>query len=216
MGGFNNRSDEQLAEGVGKMIAKHDTDGDGRIDKNEFANLYVDLKATRDDKDKMLGMFGPLATVMGEMARVISGDTRVDKSAAKDLSSDQITAYRGAFEMADTDGDGAVTKEELMNALRAQEAARGKESNLSEAALQKRTDKFFEEFDFDHNGTLDFEEFCMVCADVDTWAKENHYTEKAKYLGPLAFIIAQVHNDSRASNTAPMASELEAEVGTKV
>ena len=70
------------------------------------------------------------------------------------------------FRMYDIDNDGFITNAELFMVLKLMIG-----NNLGDTQLQQIVDKTIQQFDFDGDGKISFDEFCSAVGDLDTYKK---------------------------------------------
>lgn len=72
------------------------------------------------------------------------------------FSQEELDSMRVTFESMDTDGDGTITKEEFVSALK----------EMGESTSDSTIDKMWQEVDLDGSGGVEFEEFVKLTAQV--------------------------------------------------
>ncbi|XP_054707530.1 Kv channel-interacting protein 4-like [Uloborus diversus] len=78
-----------------------------------------------------------------------------------------------AFKLYDINGDGRITKKELMDIVCSVHALMGRRShsNLEEKALREHVDKTFQKMDINKDGVVTIDEFMEICSKDETIAK---------------------------------------------
>jgi Ca2+-binding EF-hand superfamily protein len=125
IGGYGQKSSGQISEEVAARIAKFDADGNGTLNSEESdlsserfsqADSNGDGSVTEKELLAMMQSFqlgGPLFSENTEdLAANIIAENDADSDGA--LSLEESEGYEGQFTAADADGDGLVTKEELV------------------------------------------------------------------------------------------------------
>ena len=80
----------------------------------------------------------------------------------------QEDKLRWIFELYDTDCDGIISKNDLMNVIRSIYLILGRRAEViaDQKYLKEKTDAFFDRFDIDGDGFLSLEEFVSICSRV--------------------------------------------------
>ena len=95
------------------------------------------------------------------------------------LSADDIEDIKQVFQMQDTNGDGRVTKTELLNNLQ------GRNRNLSEVDV----DAFLKLMDIDGDGTISFHEYLQMTARMAYRQKISAFTMRQIFREILQMFI---------------------------
>jgi Ca2+-binding EF-hand superfamily protein len=139
------------------MFRSADTNGDGVLSLYEFARVMMPRASPRQ---------------LNEILAFVTYDgPAVDTQARKKVySAETVAQLRSLFELYDTDGSGAIDREEMRAALRAVVSTfyappTSSDEPLSAevaAAAQQREDAFFATMDKSGDGEVDFAEFVAL------------------------------------------------------
>jgi len=102
----------------------------------------------------------------GQFMRVLARFKPVKKDAEKNKLNDRQEKLRFAFKMYDVDGDGKISREELLNVLHMMVGA-----NVSDEQLHSIADRTILEVDMDQDECISFEEFVKAMERVDVEQK---------------------------------------------
>lgn len=190
----------RLREVAEELMAKHDADKNGKIDRDEWTNMYADLKGYQmaegranldDPKVSLAGPLGTAALAVADAADQATNPMKqpASKHGSLHLKPDQIRELRANFDALDLDKNGQLDKDELLEGLRGMESHGGVQ--VTEEKLRERVDWIMTQYDLDHNGTLDFQEYCDVCVEMEDWAINNHASTHAGLGGPLGYLMSR-------------------------
>ncbi|KAJ8309973.1 hypothetical protein KUTeg_011838 [Tegillarca granosa] len=133
-----------------EMFSKHDDNGDNRISIREARSLL-----------KALGMKPTLKDIRDWMRKLgdNNGDDYLSFKEFENLIKHHISTMeyeeammRAAFRRFDLNGDGSISKKEIVRIL--------KETNVPNP--EEEADRLIEEADLDGDGEIDYKEFCHV------------------------------------------------------
>ena len=160
-------------------------DGEGK-DAGALLDLYSALlQQASQSVTKWDGTTAAAAAEEEDEEEVPSGDdARLDfPSFARLMTSKTVADFRSpeselkpAFEALDADGNGVITREELMKAM---EAVSEHLPQVEMESLLERSGVAFEAMDVDGSGTLDYEEFVAVLSGVNYNIRDEEAMAKA-------------------------------------
>lgn len=139
-------------EKLGKIFKALDTNGDGKLSKEEIMNGYEEHFGKLLNEDEVDKLFEDVDTDKSGFIDY-SEFIVATMSQKKNLSEEKLTA---AFKLFDTDGNGTISPSELKNVL----SSSGKITDETIEEILKQADE-------NNDGEIEFDEFCKLMAQVD-------------------------------------------------
>ena len=130
----------------------------GKIDEAEFVSIYQKFFPQGDVQDFARHVF----RAFGGKEKGTIGFKEFYTAFVQQSSGDLNVKISFAFRMYDLDGDGQITKEEMLSIVRSIYKLLGVSMNRMPDHLntpEKRTEVLFNQLDADNNGSINFEEF---------------------------------------------------------
>lgn len=148
---------EDIVDAIQDVFQDMDEDGNGTLSESELGDAMTALGVSYNEEE--------LAAIMKEIDT--NGDGQIDffefsqMISSKLKLSDPVTDLRKDFAAFDLDGDGSITTQELRTEL----------ESLGEHLSEVEITQMMEEADENHDGTVDFEEFCKIWTGKDSGLK---------------------------------------------
>lgn len=139
-------------EKLGKIFKALDTNGDGKLSKEEIHNGYEEHFGKLLNEDELDQLFRDVDTDKSGFIDY-SEFIVATMSSKKNLSEEKLTA---AFKLFDADGNGTISKEELLQVL----STTGQISGDTIEDILKQADE-------NNDGEIEFSEFCNLMSKVD-------------------------------------------------
>ena len=124
---------------------------------DRIVHAFFNESPSGDDKDKV---------DFKAFVRVLAHFRPINKSSEKNKLNTRMKKLQFAFRMYDLDGDGKITKRELLSVLTMMVG-----SNISEEQLESIAERTIMEADLDNDGLMSFEEFAQVLERTDVEKK---------------------------------------------
>ncbi|KAH7426186.1 hypothetical protein KP509_11G088700 [Ceratopteris richardii] len=137
-------------KGMVIILQDFDRDHDGRIDYDEFVELYAQTMSSDSDEDDR--SFSNSVLHQAEKLDSESGD-----GASSDICASEDSDLRDAFRVFDKDGNGLISPEELKTTLT-------QLGLLSSCSSLSRVRSMIHRFDTDGDGHVSFTEFQTMMA----------------------------------------------------
>jgi calcium-dependent protein kinase len=139
-------------EKIGKIFKALDSNGDGKLSKEEIMNGYEEHFGKLLDENEVDELFNTVDTDKNGYIEY-SEFIVASMSSKKNMSEEKLTA---AFKLFDTDGNGTISADELKHVL-------SSSNKISDAAI----DEILNQADENKDGEINFEEFCKLMSEVD-------------------------------------------------